>query len=1089
MKKSILRTIVNMSKYSVFGMLLQLVFFNLLMAKDLNTQQVKSVKEVYVEVGFDNAPMHEVFSTLENLTNYRFFMHRNDIEKSLRFSLSWQSITVADVLLKISKDANLSFKQLNENISVKKVKPNEKNTQQLEIVIQTRNVSGKVTSQEDPEGLPGVNVIEKGTSNGTITNADGVYSLQVAEGATLVFSSVGYVLEEVNIGNRSVVDLKMAQDIKQLDELVVVGYGVQKRSDITGTVASIGQERLDMIPNLNIAQTIQGAIPGVMIQTTSAGAASNEVIMVRGRNSIRASNDPLIVVDGVQYNGEMRDINPKDVESIEVLKDASAAAIYGSRGANGVILITTKGGRKGELVVSYNGSYSLQNYANVPDIMNGEEFYTWKMAVRHHTMTNVERDVYESGAWVNWFDEIVRTGQAHQHNLSLSGGTEKTNYYVSGGLLDVKGLTINDNYLRITNRINVDTDVKSWLTFGTRSQFSYDDRSGVSPSWGTARGMNPLLVAYEEDGSIKMYPWEGNTFYKNPLSVTLYDDLNESYQIITNNYAILDVPFIEGLSYRLNTGFRFRFADRATYRGRNTGVGLEAGGEANTSRTRHNNTVIENIVSYNRSFGRHSVFATAVYGFENDKRSSHAMYANRFPHDFLNYYSIPQAGFTDPSYSWVETSLISQMLRFNYAYDSRYLLTLTGRRDGFSGFGTDSKYGIFPSIALAWNLHNESFFPYSELLSEIKFRTSYGLNGNQAVGAYEAITRLGEYNMVDAKVTAAGYRPSILGDTDLGWESSQTFNVGLDFGILNDRFSGDINIYRTNTKNLLLDRTISSIHGITSIVSNIGETKNTGFEFSINSRNISSPRFRWITSANMAHVKNEIVSLYGILDEDGVEVDDVANRWFIGKPIRVNYDFRHIGTWQINEAEEAEKWGSKPGFVKIQDVNGDYKLDVNDLQIIGQQDPNFLWGMNNTFSFDNFRLDVFIHGVHGVTMRNTLMTHFGTAELRGNELNKNWWTPDNPTNDWYMMADDAYRQGGVTMTYYENKSFVRLKDVSLSYNLSNNIIDRIGLKNLRVFLTGRNLYTITKWTATDPELSSQNTPLQREYMLGIDFGF
>jgi TonB-linked SusC/RagA family outer membrane protein len=566
--------------------------------------------------------------------------------------------------------------------------------------------------------------------------------------------------------------------------------------------------------------------------------------------------------------------------------------------------------------------------------------------------------------------------------------------------------------------------------------------------------------------------------------------VDKSHQIVLNNYAAIDVPFIPGLNYRLNVGFRFRFLDKGYYAGRDTKEGLEARGRASTDRNQFNSTVIENVLSYSRTFGLHNIFATGVFSFEGNKTSSNSMSASGFPHDFLTWYSSSQAELIVPAYSYNENYLISQMLRFNYSYGSRYLVTLTSRRDGYSGFGTKHKWGIFPSFALGWNISNESFFPWKNIINELKLRASIGYNGNQAVSAYESISRLSQFNMVSNKTTVPGYRPSKLGQDELGWESSRSINLGLDFGIYKNRISGEINIYNTNTTDLLLDRSISAVHGITSITQNIGETRNIGLEVSLNSRNIIKNDFSWTTSGNLALLKNKIVSLYGTLDEKGKEIDDVANEWFIGYPIRVNFDYVWLGTWQLEEAEEAASWGSQPGFVKLWDADGDKTLTAADRRIIGQRDPKFLWGLNNSFTYKNFGLDIFVHGIHGVTKRNTLMADATFAETRQSTTKKDWWTPTNPTNKWVMNHYDATRMGGITAAYYEKADFLRLKDLSFSYNFSKNVLEKLKITNLRAFITGRNLLTLTKWSGLDPELDSQtSTPLQREFVIGLNTSF
>ena len=952
-------------------------------------------------------------------------------------------------------------------------------------------ISGTVTD-ETKSPLPGATVQVKGTIEGTTTGPDGKYFLDITDrNVTLVFSFVGYASLEIPVLNQTTVNVTLVPDLLGLDEVVVVGYGTQKKSDITGTVASLPKERLEMAPNLNIAQAIQGSIPGVMIQTTSAGAAPTESIMIRGRNSILASNDPLIVVDGIPYGGSLSDLNPNDVKSIEILKDASAAAIYGSRGSNGVILITTKEGVEGKTTISYEGKYSIQSYVKLPDIMDGKEFYDFKLLRLPTGMTQSEQDIYDSGNWVNWLDLGLRKGNSQQHNVAISGGSQSTKYYIAGSLLDVKGLIVNDDFRRLTSRINVDTKIAKWLTFGTRTQLSSDDRSGVAPEMEDLFKRNPLAQAYDENGNLTVTPILDDPLRNNPLETTLFKNTDKAYQVVTNNFAIIDLPFIQGLSYRINTGIRFTVADQGTYRGRDTKTGLDARGSANTARSISNNTVIENILSYTKEFGNHNIFATALMSYEGNKSNSNTVSASGFPHDFLSWYSTAQAELVTPGYSYNESALISQMLRLNYAYSSRYLVTMTVRRDGFSGFGTNSKWGVFPSIALGWNINNEKFFPWKDLFNELKLRFSYGLNGNQAVGAYESISRLSQENMVALGTSLPGYKPSKLGSDNLGWESSRTANLGVDFGILKGRVSGALNLFRTNTSDLLLNRTISAVHGITSITQNIGQTQNDGLELVINSRNVVKNNFNWSTSGNISFVKNKIVSLYGDLDAEGKEVDDIVNNWFIGKPIRVNYGFVFDGVWQTSEAPQADEWGSLPGYIKIRDINGDTKLTAEDRQIIGQSDPKMIWGLTNSFSYRNFTLSIFIHGVQGVTRSNGLMSDLGvTAGVRHNTINKNWWTPTNPSNDFWMNHVDAHRMAGVEATIYESADFTRIKDVSLGYDLPSNLVSGLGLNKLKIYFTGRNLATFTNWRGLDPELTGMETiPLQKEYVFGLSLGF
>jgi TonB-linked SusC/RagA family outer membrane protein len=1051
----------------------------------------------------NDVTVKDVFQQIEENSEFILLYNEKSIDLNRKVNVRVKGETIESVLEQVFKGTGNNWNVYDRQIVV--LAANETETSagiklHVESVLQQpqrRDITGTVRDNRG-QPIPGVAVIVKGTTIGAVTGNNGNFQLSIPPDAqVLEFSFVGMKRQEVTATGRTLFEVVLEEETFGVDEVIVVGYGTQKRSDITGTVASLGKERLEMVPNLNIAQAIQGSIPGIMVQQTAAGAKPDQAILIRGRNSITADNTPLIVVDGIPYSGAIHDINPLDILSVEILKDASAAAIYGSRGANGVILVTTKGGLVGRPLIQYEGFYSTQRMVNVPNLLDGEQFYDFKMTRFPAGMTASEREVYESGEWVDWMDLTTRNGVSQQHSLSVSGGTNMFKYFISGTLLDVQGLMLNDYYKRHTGRINLELNANDWLTIGTRTQYVFDDTVGEHATVTGFEGIykvNPLVRPFNTDGSHSVQMWPEFPSESNPLQPLDYINIDESHQIISNNFARVDFPFLPGLTYRLNTGVRVRFADFARYRGRNTSDGFATRGNSTTRRSRADNTTIENILSYNKEFGLHNVFLTALYSYEKFQSSRQSIDASDFPNDLLSWYAASQASFSTPGYSFDETALLSQMIRINYSYDSRYLGTLTGRRDGFSGFGSHSKWGIFPSIALGWNLANEDFFPFKDFFNELKLRISYGFNGNQAVGSYGSIARLRELNMISNRQTAPGFIPSTLAQEDLGWESSRTLNTGVDIGIMQNRFTGYINYYKTRTKDLLLKRSISGVHGITSIIQNIGKTENTGIELTVNSRNIVTPNFRWFTSFNFAYGRNRIVSLYGELDEFGIEKDDVANRWFIGHPVRVVYGFIWDGVWQMHEADEAARYGSQPGFIKIRDVNSDGILNVEDQQIIGQQDPKTLFGISNSFSYKNFNLEIFLHGVGGVTRVNDLLTDDAYAEVRKNVTVKNWWTPENPTNEWIANHLNAHWMGGVVFhrensVTFENASFIRLKDVTLSYNIPNNLTERAGLSRLTLFVTGRNLLTFTRFGGLDPELSGTGIPLQREFVVGVNLGF
>lgn len=958
---------------------------------------------------------------------------------------------------------------------------------------QDKSITGSVT---DASGmvLPGVNVIVKGTSNGATTDFDGFYRVDSKSGDILVFSFVGFITKEVEVGNSNALNVTLQEDNQQLDEVVIVGYGSQKKSDITGAVSSVSKERLDIVPNTNVAQALQGSVAGVTVTNNSASASGGDVsILIRGRNSISANNSPLIVLDGIPYSGSINDINPIDIASMEVLKDASASAIYGSRGANGVILITSKKGKIGKVRVSYDGYYGVQEAAKIPDVLSASQFYDFKIDREPDSMTESEEAIYQNGTGVDWIDLSLRSGSTMQHNLSVSGGSEDVKYYVSGTFLDVAGIRMNDNYKRTSLRINIEANAAKWLTIGTNTQLSYSDQSGLGPSWDDAYYMNPLTKSHDENGDLTIYPWEEDIFFGNPLQNTLAANSDKKYKVISNLYFDFDLNFLPGLSYRLNAGVEYTNDRDGSYWGANTATGLESGGVARVSDDIDTNVLLENILTYKKEFGKHAIFATGLYSFQEREIDDHDLNSQGFPNDVLTWYQGNVAALVEPSNSYSKTTVISSMLRLNYNYDQRYMLTLTGRRDGFSGFGANDKYGNFYSAALAWNIHNEAFMKDSGI-STLKLRGSYGENGNQAVGAYETLSKLSERSYVDGSTSAPGYVPSELGNPSLGWETTASYNVGLDYGFLNNRIRGSVEVYRANTVDLLLDRVISPIHGLTSITQNIGETRNEGLEISLSANAISKPNFNWNIDGNIAFNKNEIVDLYGD------KTDDVGNRWFIGEPISVYYAYEFDGIWQIgDDIENSAQPDALPGYAKVKDqitvdttgdgiadsVDGD--INADDRIILGQRTPKTVASLSMDFSYKGFSLYVMGQGAYGELKQNGLMSDNVWGEVRRNTTLKNWWTPENPTNEYYSNVNGANPDG---VGFYESGDYWRIKDITFSYDFPGDVLEQSKLDKLRLYVTARNMFTITGYEGLDPEFSgTRDSPLQKTFTFGLNVNF
>lgn len=962
------------------------------------------------------------------------------------------------------------------------------------LTAQNRLVKGIVTD-ENKEPLIGVNLLLKGSDAGTTTGLSGEFSISVNQGnAILIFSYIGYKTKEINIFQEANLEITLETDQTALSEVVVVGYGTQKKSDLTGSVVSLSKERLSQLPNANFAQALQGSVPGLQINTNSGGSEGNELsILIRGRNSINASNGPLIILDGIPYVGGLSEINPADIASIEVLKDASAAAIYGSRGSNGVILITSKRGNNEKVSITYDGYYGVQQIARRPDLLTGEEFYNFKTTRLNSpgTVTQTEKEVYESGTYVNWYDLATRQGSRSQHSLSITGGSKKSSFYLGGSYLDVKGIAVNDDFKRYTLRPNLDVEVTPWLKIGTSSQLSFQDRTGLPVEFsdtrntgGGANFFNPLTKPYNTDGSIAIYAWPEYNQARNPLSPILVSNFDYGYRVFSANYAEVKLP-LKGLTYKFNTGIEFEANDRKTYYGRNTALGFQSGGNAETYHSNEKNLTVENILNYNKTFGLSSLNITGLYSSQSNVFDRDQIQGQNFPSDVLTNYQMSSALLLQPSSTYFEQNIVSQMVRVNYGFNSKYLLTLTARRDGFSGFGSETKFGVFPSASLGWNIHKENFMKNLTFVSQLKWRASYGLNGNQAVGSYQSLAKLGYRPYLNGTTILAGYIPTSLANPDLGWESTKSLNLGFDFGFLDGKIQGSIDYYQNKTFDLLLERTISPTHGINSILQNIGQTQNNGIELGINSTNIDLADFKWTSSFNISHNKNKIIDLYG----DGK--DDLASRWFIGQPIRVNFNQKYDGIFKSAEEIKATSWAAatdKPGYVKVVDINGDNLINALDRTIIGQLDPKVIWGLTNTFTYKGFSLMIFIHGQSGVTKENPYQLDNVFTDVARNTIMKDWWSADKNPNGTHFSNDANANYRGIN--FYEDASFLRIKDLSLAYNFSNKGKNPFGFQSTKLYFTARNLGTFTKYGGLDPEFTSQyGIPLQRELLIGLTIGF
>lgn len=938
----------------------------------------------------------------------------------------------------------------------------------------TYTVKGRVVDDKG-SSLPGATVKVEGSTQGVQTDANGTFSLTLNKPATLVVSFVGMVSKSVQVSaQHRLIDVSLADNGKALNEVVVVGYGTQKKSDITGSVASVPKARLSELPVTNVLQAVEGAVAGVTVAAASSVPGTQPTALVRGQNSINASNSPYVVVDGIpltKSGGSLNDINPNDIASVEILKDASATAIYGMNGSNGVILITTKRGTTGKPVIRYNVYAGLENIAHILQPRTGAEYIQkyadWWMETypKNPVPTipvpnNTELPNYQAGHTIDWIKEATQQGVMQDHNVSISGGSPDVKYFVSGDYLKQQGVVKGYQYHRVSFRSNLDVNVTNYLTIGMSSFITSNNYDGGRANLLLATAMSPYGNEYNPDGTYNIYPMNPEQLYVNPMLGLTTDQLNRSVNLQGNGYAEINFgSWVKGLKYRLNVGYNYLPTQYAYYGGRADNTPLGSATETNTTTNAY---TIDNLLYYVRDFGKHHIDFTGLYSSQQRRYWSTTGGATGFVNDALSYNNLG-AGATQSSGSYSDRyASVSQMGRLNYSYNSRYLFTFTVRRDGSSVMGGNTdKYGWFPSAALGWNISQEDFLKDSKFVNNLKLRGSYGKAGNEAISVYKTITTDGTVRFPFNGVSTIGTQAGNLGNSNLHWESTVTANIGADFSILNNRISGTIDAYKSHTYGLLLQESLPAITGYGSVFNNIGKTANQGLELTLNTRNIDGKDFRWESNIVFSTNKNKIVDLYGN------KQSDVGNRWFIGQPIGVIYDYKMVGVWQNGQDPSKQDPGAKPGDLKFADTNGDGKITPDDRVIQGQTAPKWTGGLTNTFHYKNFNLSVFVQTAQGMLKNNADLNYADESGRRNTPVEIGYWTPTNGNNQFQALTYTNTRGYG----YPRDASYTRIKDVTLSYVVPQSVLSKIGVSGLTFYLSGRNLYTFTKWIGWDPEQS------------------
>lgn len=1069
------------------------------------------VKEKSISINLANIPLSEAMSQIEKLSGYTFFYDAEQVDVKQKVAVNANNTTVGKIMTTLLKGTDLNFEITNTQIALFSKKEKKSNSEK------ETTIKGMVVD-ETGEPIIGANVLVDGTTIGVITDLNGSYTLSAPANSSLKVSYIGYTTQVIKSGSNPVV--KLQEDSKTLSEVVVVGYGSQRKSDLTGGIVAVGEEKLNMVSSNNLMDKLAGQVPGLNITSTNAKPGEDQTLRVRGENSLTASNSPLIVLDNIPYSGSLGDIDPDIIESMSVLKDASSAAIYGSRGANGVILIQTKKGKEGKATVTYKGQIGFAQPERRLNIMNGSEYIQYYQDYKRmkeglsgdaldplKILGSTEIENYRSGTETNWQDVMFRDALTTNHQVSISGGTESTTYMASVAHLQQDGVVKNTGMNRTNVALNIAQTFNKWLKIGMSMQAIQKDFGGAQPSLESGLKMSPYGIYKNEEGDYFDYPMSRNTLFSNPMSDVKAVSDKTNRNVFISTYADITLP-IEGLSFRSNFGYNYRNEFAASYYGRNTLSGKKVNGSASISNVHYWDYTWENLLKYSKTFGKHKIDATGLFSLQQTSKQEATQSAESFVNDDSEYHNMAGGEKNRELKSKLtETAMLSYMLRLNYAYEGKYLMTLTGRSDGYSAFGKNNKYALFPSLAVAWNISAEEFMEGSrDWIDMLKIRTSWGSNGNQAINPYQTLDRLtlNTYIWGDGGTTVNGaYLPTNgVGNPNLKWETSETLNIGLDFGFLNNRLSGNIDFYVSNTKDLLMSRTVPYMNGYKSIMDNIGKTRNVGIEVALNSINIQTPNFTWKTGVNFSLNRDKIIDLRG----DGK--DDVANSWFIGEPVRSYYDYNVIGTWQINDAAwdgTSKKYlnaegkeiqaGAIPGSAKLEDVDGNGVINAQDKKIIGSKSPSFLLSMSNSFTYKNVYCSFLLNGLFG-QWKQMHDYNFDRWMPEFNYLSgMNYWTPENPTNE---MTSPIYVPFS-KHSFYKKMNYVQVKNITIGYNFPKTTLKAIGIAGLRVDLSVNNLHTLSNVKNAlnfDNVMTNQDEkgivigyPTARSYMLGLNLTF
>lgn len=992
--------------------------------------------------------------------------------------------------------------------------------------------------------LPGATILEQGTNNGAVSDFDGNFSLEVStSNATLIISYIGFEEQKITLNGNIVLNVTMIPTASTLDEVVLVGYGAVKKKDLTGSISQVDAASLSDQSTNSVTDVLRGNVAGLSIGLSPSPKGTSQ-IRIRGNNSLSAGSSPLIVVDGMIYNGDLSDIAPSDIDKLDVMKDASSAAVYGARGASGVILITTKKGISDKPVININTSVGMATDAYKERPYSAEGYIAWRSDVfksinpkntidnpgrydnpnnlpsgvtmdqwlaydgsagdptrawlRRIGLQDVEIGNYLDGKSINWYDKVMQTGFRNDINTSISGRNGGLNYYWSLGRTSNEGIYAGEKFEALRSRLNLDAKITDWLTVGMNTQFAKRDEGFIPADRGEMERSSPWGSEFDDEGNIRYSPQDDNGGAVNPfLGQKFTDRIDLDHTFNSRVYAKVKLPL--GFSYEL--GYTNRLEFQEYYNHAMAANPANIVGSAERKVTKINEWQLDNIFRWDKTVDKHSFnFMFLVYAEKFQSFQTRAR-ANTFePSDVLGFSALEFGAVQVVDNEDVTSTGDAVMTRVNYNYDSRYLLTATMRRDGYSAFGATNKRAYFPSIAGAWTISNEKFF-HSDFVNFLKLRVSYGENGNRDIGRFASLSMLdaGKYLNVDGAgnvITVPTFDNSKQENKELRWEGTRAINLGLDFSLGNGVVEGSVEAYQNITNDLIVTRQLPNIIGFNNVIANLGEIENKGLEFTLATQNYKKENFEWNTNFNFSLNRNKIRKLYGDLDENGDELDDITNQRFIGKASDVIWGQEAIGIWQTDEAAAAAEYGVYPGDWKIRDVDNSGDFTVEDNVFQGYRTPRFSWAMSNMFAlFKNIDFSFELYSNWGQKrVFNEAKNRNGFID-RTNSIQTPYWTPDNPINDYARLFSS---DGSSSFAIWRDASFIRLSNITLAYRFPKPVLEKLSLNSLRVYANARNLAVYSPhWDFYDPEptnIEGRNSdgavdgrqPTPRYFTIGID---